>query len=413
MNIAFYNHTSVVSGAEISLLLTAANLPHSRAILFAPEGELTDRAEAMGIRVVRIPGYRARMSKNPLRLAKDMIGMLWAGHAFARSIKAHGIDLIHANSLRAGIMAALFIWLHRKPLVWHVRDNPPQGMFGRAIGFVARQTTSALICISQAVKEGFQGRRLDDRLHLIHNGVSLKEFDEAARKEHRRRLREELDTPQDAAVLAIIGQIAPWKRQEDAIHALKHLRKSGHQAILWIVGEAKFRQENKDYWDFLHKLAEEFGLQDAIRFTGFREDVMEICSAADLLLLCSDHEPFGRVLIEAMSQSIPVVGTNAGGVPEIVVHDSCGLLYPVGDVNALTLHANKLLQSPALRISMGRRAAARVREAFTIQDTARKVEALYETIVPGRRARSQSQAPGAADSSGYALETGGGKEFSR
>ncbi|WP_159882547.1 glycosyltransferase family 4 protein [Paenibacillus puerhi] len=408
MNIAFYNHTSVVSGAEISLLLTAAHLKDSHAILFAPEGELTERAETMGIQVVRIPGYRARLSKNPLRLFKDMIGMLWAGHAFARALKAHRIDLVHANSLRAGLMAALFVWLHRKPLVWHVRDNPPQGMFGRAIGLVARRTTAALICISEAVKQGFQGSRLADRLHLIHNGVALKEFDEAAKKEHRRRIREELNTPQEAPVLAIIGQIAPWKRQEDAIHALKHLRKSGHQAQLWIVGEAKFRQENKDYWDYLHKLADEFELAPYIKFTGFREDVMEICSAADLLLLCSDQEPFGRVLIEAMSQSIPVVGTNAGGVPEIVVHDSCGLLYPVGDVNALTLHVNKLLQSPALRISMGRRAAARVRENFTIQDTARKVEALYEKIVPGR----QGQTAGSAEAA-YVLETGGGKEFSR
>ncbi|MEK8126936.1 glycosyltransferase family 4 protein [Paenibacillus filicis] len=405
MNVAFYNHTSVVSGAEISLLLTAGHLEQAQAILFAPEGELTERAETMGIQVVKIPGYRARMSKNPLRLLKDMAGMLWAGHAFARAVKAHRIDLVHANSLRAGIMAALFGWLHRKPIVWHVRDNPPQGMFGRAIGLAARRTAAALICISEAVRQGFSERGLDDRLHLIHNGVALKEFDDYAKKAHRLRIREELNTPQDAPLLAIIGQIAPWKRQEDAIHALKHLRKSGHQAQLWIVGEAKFRQENKDYLDYLHKLVEEYELQPYVRFTGFREDVMEICCAADLLLLCSDQEPFGRVLIEAMSQSIPVVGTNAGGVPEIVVHDSCGLLYPVADVSTLTLHVNKLLQSPALRISMGRRAASRVREAFTIQDTARKVEALYEQIIPGLQ--------GKAAEGVYRLTSSGGKEFSR
>jgi L-malate glycosyltransferase len=385
MRVAFYNHTSDVSGAEISLLLTAKHLEQAEPVIYAPEGELLKRAEEAGIRTVSLPSYRARLSRNPLQLLRGMLGMAAAGFRFAKAIREEDVDLVHANSLRAGIMASLYGWYHRRPVIWHVRDNPPGGFVGSLIQFVSKRATAAVICISKAVLDGFDRSKLGDKLHLVHNGIEWREMSYRQREEHRVRLRQELETPSDRVVIAMIGQIAPWKRQEDAIRALRGLADQGHEADLWIVGEPKFRKENEQYDGALRRLVAELGLEDRVRFTGFRKDVLEICAAADLLFLCSDKEPFGRVLIEAMMQSIPVVATDAGGVPEIVLHGNTGLLYPVGDVDALVSSAAGLIQYPSLRQGMGYLGQERVRQHFTIQSTVSKVETIYASLTEGRR----------------------------
>ncbi|WP_373231255.1 glycosyltransferase family 4 protein [Cohnella sp.] len=383
MRVAFYNHTGVVSGAEISLLLMAKNMRMAEAILFAPEGELTERARVAGLQVVPIKGYRARLSKNPLRLMIDVIGMLGAGLRLARMIRFHSIDIIHANSLRAGIMAALFIWLHRRPLVWHVRDNLPKGLIGKGIDRLARLTVKAIIGISQSVFIGFDRKKLANRIHLVHNGVEIHECSDQERERWKVEIRKELNLPLQSKVILIIGQIAPWKRQEDAIRATKRLLDSGHDVYLCVVGEPKFGQACNDYWDSLQEITANMGLEDRVRFTGFRKDVVEICCAADLLFLCSDNEPFGRVIIEAMSQSIPVIATRAGGVPEIIDHEQSGLLYEVGDLNGLWGCAERLLNDDDLRLRIVGNAEERVNDFFTIQNTVYKVETLYTSILKG------------------------------
>ncbi|MDQ1910390.1 glycosyltransferase family 4 protein [Paenibacillus sp. GD4] len=380
MKVAFYNHTSTVSGAEISLLLTARNMMKAEPVIFAPEGELLQRARESGVQAVAIPSYRARLSKNPFKLLLHMLGMLWAGLQLAVILRKHKVELIHANSLRAGIMAALFVWLHRCPLVWHVRDIPPSGLIGKAINRLASLTVTAIIGISQPVLNGFDRSRLHGRMFLVHNGVELQELTEMERRRNRRQLREEFQTPMKSKVMIIVGQITPWKRQSDAVLAAKQLLEQGQDVYLWVVGEAKFRKENTDYYLGLRRLAADLGIEERVRFTGFRQDVTEICCAADLLLLCSDNEPFGRVIIEAMAQSVPVVATDAGGVPEIIDHEYCGLLYEVGDIDGLARCAGQLLQSHELRQRLGGLAKERAKERFTIQSTVAKVESVYQAI---------------------------------
>lgn len=384
MKIAFYNHTSAVSGAEISLLLTAAHLTEAQPVLFAPEGELLDRAAIAGIPTVPLPSYRARLSRNPLRLMKDAVGILGSGFRFARAVRRERVDLVHANSLRAGIMASLFRWYHRRPVIWHARDMPPGGVIGAAIRRLAGSSADAVIGISQSVTDSF-GANLKAPCRLVHNGVDIRDFTDEQKKHYRESLRREMKTPPKSKVLAIIGQIAPWKRQEDAIRAAAELVRLGYDIRLWIVGEAKFRKENTVYEQSLRDLVAELNMEELVTFTGFRQDVQEICCAADLLLLCSDNEPFGRVLIEAMIQGVPVVATNSGGVPEIVVHGENGLLYKVGDVRGLTENAARLLRDELLRFRFGKAAEERVRRHFTIQQTAGKVEEIYRDLLPASR----------------------------
>jgi len=408
MKIAYYNHTSDISGAEISLLLTMSRIQQAEPVLFAPPGELLERAETTGIKTVPIASHRARMSTNPLRLLKDGWGMLRAGWRLARAVREERVDAIHANSLRAGMMASLFVWLHRRPVIWHVRDIPPSGWIGRGIQMLAVPTATAIIGISQPVLDGFPMGALQRRLHLAHNGVEIDDLSELERARHRQQLRKEWNTPSESKVLVIIGQVAPWKRQEDAIAAAEQLIWEGEDVYLWIVGAPKFRQENIDYYRDLRDRVREAGLQDRIRFTGFREDVSAICCAADLLLLCSDNEPFGRVITEAMAQGLPVVATRAGGVPEIIRHGEDGLLYETADIDALVECTRQLLSSQTIRRMMGRSAAGRVRRLFTIERTAARVEQIYsETLRAARSVKPMPDRPRVAIVHDYLNQMGG------
>lgn len=386
MRIAFYNHTSAISGAEISLMLTAKHLTKAHPVLFAPEGELLQKARSQGLECVALPSYRARMTKNPFLLIVYVMGMLWAGWRLARLMKRSRVDLIHANSIRAGIMAGLFRWYHQLPVVWHIRDMPPQGPIGKLIKRLAGHTAQALIGISESVIEGIKHPAVEGRCHLVHNGVEMQGFDSEHKQRIRERIRLELSTPPDAQVLTIIGQIAPWKRQEDAIEALANLVQEEQNIVLWIVGEAKFRLENKRYLDSIQEKVASLGLEDHVVFTGYREDVLEICCGADLLLLCSDQEPFGRVIIEAMSQGTPVVGTRGGGVPEIIEHGVSGLMYEIGDAAELTQCIHQILTDEALRTSLSENGEIRARDQFSITQTARKVEDIYQLLLKGKGA---------------------------
>ncbi|RXZ83394.1 glycosyltransferase family 1 protein [Paenibacillaceae bacterium] len=382
LTVAYYNHTSEVSGAEVSLLLMMRNLSRTKPVLFAPEGELTERARAAGIEVIIVPSFSARNSRNPLRLLAGALAMIWFSLLFARAAKQRQVDLIHANSIRAGLMTALFAFYHRVPIVWHVRDMPPEGIVGKAIRSLASRTVRAVVVISNAVLAKFTDTELGEKTALVYNGVEIGDSGVHAQQDRagrRSAIRFELLTPEHSKVVVVVGQIAPWKRQADAIEAVRQLRKAGEDVYLWVVGAAKFREENEQYWQELHRLAAAPELEGAVRFTGFRTDVADICEAADLLVLCSDNEPFGRVLIEALAQGRPVIGTRAGGIPEIIEHDGCGFLYPVGNVKELAHYIRRLTREDKLRQAFGRQARVRA-EQFAITNTVRQIEQLHERI---------------------------------
>ncbi|WP_336774655.1 glycosyltransferase family 4 protein [Paenibacillus sp. MMO-58] len=387
MRIAYYNHTSSVSGAEINLLVTAAHYQRAEVTIMAPEGELLERARAAGLAAIALPSYNARLSRNPLRLAAGIVGMIGAGKQLSNAAMAGRAEIIHANSLRAGMMASLFYWRHRIPVVWHLHDNPPKGLVGKLIRMYAARAAQAFIAISEPVRVGFGNS--SGPVHLIHNGAVLSHYSELEKKRYRVELRQQLDTPAGGRVMVIIGQITPWKRQEDAIRALHALIQQGEENYLWIVGEPKFREENMLYFEELKRLADELNVTRYIRFTGFRNDVDQLCCASDLLLLCSENEPFGRVIIEAMAQGTPVIATSGGGVGEIIEHGRSGLLYESGNIPQLADSIRSLLNNDRLRKQISINSVERVNEHFSIGQAAAKTEHVYAQMVREKTGRNK------------------------
>jgi glycosyltransferase involved in cell wall biosynthesis len=123
-------------------------------------------------------------------------------------------------------------------------------------------------------------------------------------------------------------------------------------------------------------------LTEVVHFAGFVKDVPARIAQLDIVVHASTTgEPFGQVIIEGMAQQKPVVATNGGGVPEIVEDGVTGMLVPMGDAPAIAKAVEYLLENPQSAKAMGVQGRKRVLADFTIQTTARKVEAVYRQVL--------------------------------
>ena len=123
------------------------------------------------------------------------------------------------------------------------------------------------------------------------------------------------------------------------------------------------------------------GLAKRVIFLGKQEDVAEIVSAADLMLLPSEKESFGLVALEAMACGVPTVGSLTGGLPELVQHGVTGFLAPVGDTEAMAEYALRLLTDDAMRAEFGRACVRRAREHFDSRRIADQYERIYYRVL--------------------------------
>ena len=364
------NSGRIMGGGQVSLLALMQQLDRQS---FTPlcvgpdEGSMTDAVRRCGIpvRVVAQP---------PLRPG-GLAAVARAAWALRGLVRDQQVDLIHANGSRCMFYAGVAGRLTGVPVVWHVRVADADGSWDRVLAALAAR----IIVISRAVEARFVPlRRAAQRLRVVHNGVDLHVFAQADGAGLRRRL-----GYGDQVLVGMVAQLIPWKRHPDFIRAMSTVAAAHPEARFLVVGAdpepgARYQLELQD-------LALQSGLGDRLVFTGFRDDVAEIMAMLDIVVLTSENEPFGRVLIEAMAASRPVVATRGGGVEEIVQHDRTGLLVPVGDTAALAAAVSSLLEQPAKRLALGRAGQERAQGRFGIAAHARAVERVYREILEGQR----------------------------
>jgi glycosyltransferase involved in cell wall biosynthesis len=155
-------------------------------------------------------------------------------------------------------------------------------------------------------------------------------------------------------VVSLVGRINRWKGQADFVQAAAEILCSGLADVRFLIvgdpapGQEELRSE-------LHRLIRSTGFEHRILLHPFVDDVNVVWAATDIAVVPSlDPEPFGRVAIEAMSHSIPVVASAHGGLVEIVVDEVTGLLVPPRRPDLLAVAIRRLIVDATLRGSMGR-----------------------------------------------------------
>jgi len=180
-------------------------------------------------------------------------------------------------------------------------------------------------------------------------------------------------------ILIHVSNFRPVKRVMDVVEIFLRVKREMPTRLL-LVGDGPDRAR-------VESRCRAEGCCDAVTFLGQLQSVEEVMVGADLFLLPSENESFGLAGLEAQACELPVVGTAIGGIPEVVEHGTTGLLYPLGDVDAMAAGAIALLSDPVRHRAMARAARERALARFAEVDVVGRYRALYERVLAGANGR--------------------------
>jgi glycosyltransferase involved in cell wall biosynthesis len=221
-------------------------------------------------------------------------------------------------------------------------------------------------------------RPLRHRVAVIHPGVDTNRFSPGPPVPS---VRHTLAGDSDEPVVAIVGRVDPDKGVDIVVDAVARLNNSGLPVRLAVVGATAFGHD--DWRVALGEMAEA-RLGDRAVFTDVRHDIPDVLRSADILVNASYNEPFGRSVLEAQACGTPVIGTDAGGIPEFVKAGCTGLLVPPGDGAALAAAIRRLLCRPELTADLSQRALTQATIHFSAAAHAAAVGALYRRLAARR-----------------------------
>ncbi|MCM3591187.1 glycosyltransferase [Brevibacillus borstelensis] len=235
------------------------------------------------------------------------------------------------------------------------------------------------IAISEAIAEILHKDGVPrEQISVIYNGTDLSPYRQThLRASDRASLRAEWGIPADAFLFGTVARFVPVKGLPllvDAFAQLAREMQEGPIPYLVLVGDGPERA-------VLEAKVREHGLEERVRFGGFRQDIPACLHACDAFVHSSLYEGLGYTIIEAMASEVPVVASHVGGVKEFVTHKQTGLAVSPGDVAGLTEAMKTILQSPDLRERLVHNALTLVEQTFTIQHMAEQTLALYRRLL--------------------------------
>jgi glycosyltransferase involved in cell wall biosynthesis len=389
LNVLYVNHTSHISGGERSLLTMLGGLPDEvQATVACPPGALADALREQGVRWLSIPSVDGSLKLHPLHTPRALASMARAALRVRRHARSVGAELLHANSIRASLIALAAGRLGAPPTVAHIRDCLPPGRVSGVTRRLICSRSAVVLANSRYTAESFRVPGIATAMAVAHSPIDLVRFDPD--RVDRDAARAGLALDDSTVALGVVAQLTPWKGQEDAVRALALLRREVPNVRLLLAGSAKFvaratRFDNPTYVRRLHELVRELKLEEEVVFLGEREDVPELMRALDVLLVPSWEEPFGRTVVEGMAMGMPVAATAVGG-PSEIIRPGEGLLLPPREPQAWAEALRPLVEDPRRREAMG----ARGRESsgrFAVAQHVQAVLGAYaQTGVPAAQA---------------------------
>jgi glycosyltransferase involved in cell wall biosynthesis len=361
-------------GGQNQVLLTVNGLRSigQRASLVAhPDGELRRRVEE-GLDLVPI-APRAEMD-------------LSAAWRLSRALKRLMPDVVHAHDAHATAMASLALSLGAPAQVpalvvsrrvdFHLKQNAFSRWKHRQVDcFIAASDAIRRMLIADGVPA--------ERAVTVHEGIDLEHVRAAPLVD----VHQAFWLPHHAPVVGNVAALVPHKGQRHLIEAARLVIRAIPDARFLILGEGERR-------DSLERLIRDHHLEKHVLLPGFRTDVLGCIKAFDLYVTSSVSEGLGTSLLDAMACSRAVVGTRAGGIPEIIEDGRTGVLVEPRDHAALASQIVRLLNDPELRRRMGAAGLARVAERFTVERMVAETAAVYERVAGRPRQADIARPPG-------------------
>lgn len=348
-------------GGQNQALLTVLGLRalgHRTVLVAHPEGEL-----------------RRRASEGPdlIPLAPRTEADFATAWRLARVLKDVQPAIVHAHDPHGVAVAALALSFYRA-------TPAPTLVVSRRVDFLLKQNTFSrwkhrqvrlFICASEAIRRLLIEQGVPEgRCVTVHEGVDLEHI--AARAP--RSLHEELWLPRGAPVVLNVAALTAHKGQRHFIDAAARVLRQLPDVRFVILGEGELRTS-------LERQTRELGLERRVLLPGFRPDVLSLLKTCDLFVMSSVMEGLGTSLLDAMACAKPIVATEVGGIPEVVVNGETGLLVPPRDADALAHAIMTLLTDEPLARQVASAGYERVRRRFSAERMVAETLEVYRRLL--------------------------------
>jgi glycosyltransferase involved in cell wall biosynthesis/mannose-6-phosphate isomerase-like protein (cupin superfamily) len=327
LSICLFSHSAQLGGSERSLLELVTELIKDYGVIcyvvLPQEGPLKQKLVETEASVFTLDysWWCDTISLPQDHINNKIQGSIRNVLKFAREILTQlNPDIILTNTITIpwGAIAAYFL---DKPHIWYIREFGvlDHGLkffqpFNIILDFI-RNSSNIILTNSDSVRKELFGDNNNESISIVSTYVDIP-------SETIHQDKNNYFLRKNSIKLAIAGMISESKGQLDAILAVKEIIRRKKTIELIIFGEAQ-----QDYFERLKKIVEDENLTPSVRFLGFKENPYGILSQADIILMCSRNEAFGRTTLESMLLKKPVIGTNTGGTPELIKEKFNGLLY--------------------------------------------------------------------------------------
>ncbi len=363
-----------VSGAEQHLLtllvgLRAKEIDARVILLVEADKPMADYIQMLGMRGIPVKTIVIQRDADVMLLKR-----------LRDAIKADQPDIIHTHLIHADVFGIPAARTAGVPVIITSRHNDDAFRYRLAVQLPNRvlwRIVSAGIAISDAIKrfsievEGAPA----NRMHRIYYGLdtTVKPLD---RKTAETALRQELKLNDQAVLIGMVCRLVEQKGVAYGLQAFRQIAAEFPDSHLVIAGEGPLKAE-------LESHAAQAGLSKRVHFLGWRQDIPALMAALDVLLVPSLWEGFGLVMLEAMAQQTPIIGSAVSAIPEVVIHGETGLLVPRRDPDAIMEALQVLLSDKPLRQHMGLVGRDRLETQFSAARMVEETLALYHTLLDG------------------------------
>ena len=312
--------------------------------LRAIEEDLTG-AERKGIKIITIPALvRSIHSFYDLKVLFNLI----------RILRRERPNIVHTHTSKAGILGRWAAFFAGVPVIIHTpHGHIFWGYFGGLktrlfilLEKISVLITDRLVMLTRQEKNDHLHFHIapEDKFSVVHSGINLDRFSNLSVEPAA--MKRKLEIPEGNLVVGTAGRLTHVKGYRYLIEAAGKIVDKRPDTIFVFLGDGELLDELKN-------MTFRLGIEENVRFPGWRQDVAEVMSIFDIFLLPSLNEGMGRVLVEAMALGKPLVASNVGGIPDLVVDGKNGFLVPVGDVETTAARIRGLLDDPEKRIKMG------------------------------------------------------------
>jgi glycosyltransferase involved in cell wall biosynthesis len=292
-------------------------------------------------------------------------------------LKEQQIDLVHLN-MHVCVGTLLSANKLGIPVVTHYRsktNDRPKIFYDLFLPWLHRRS-AAVLCISEAVARHFVRRGLQTKVRVVPNPIDLERF-------HRPNPSNYFSTIlhfQGKKVVLFVGRIHPQKQIHVLIEAVRLLAEKERSYALAIVGEAASDSADQKYAEDLRRQGSGPDFPAPVQWIPRQSNVAPMMTSADVFVLPSVDEGFGRVVVEAMASGVPVIGANSGAIPELTGDNQYGQLVPPGHPKELACAIDQALKDSHWK-GVARQAREYVVKRFSVEEHVRALEEIYDTLL--------------------------------